>query len=94
MSYLTAHRYGLTHVEPSIAEAEGGWKQVWEHPSGLRAARNPFTGNWHISNGYEIVGGGYSFSSSLRACALRIERLAESARGLGPSQTFEGRKTG
>lgn len=75
MSYLKSHRYGLTHVEPNEVETIGGWKQVWEHPSGLRAVRHPVTGRWHVSNGSEIISDRYSFSSSLRAAAMKIDRL-------------------
>jgi hypothetical protein len=73
MSYLAARRYGLTHAEPNETERQGGWRQVWEHPSGLRAAKHPVTGRWHVIDGTEMVGEG--FSSSLRACAAKIERL-------------------
>ncbi len=74
MSYLVAHRYGLTRVSPTAPEREGGWRQVWEHPSGLRAAKNPATGRWHVTDGRRVLGEG--FCSSLRAAALRIERTA------------------
>lgn len=77
MSYLVARRYGLTHVEPTETEKTGGWRQAWEHPSGLRAIRHPVTGRWHVSTGSELVGRAYS--SSLRAVAARIARLAEDA---------------
>ena len=73
MSYLTAHRYGLTKVEPTDAERQGGWRQVWEHPSGLRAGRNPATGRWQVIDGDAIKVEG--FCSSLRAAAAKIERL-------------------
>ena len=74
MSYLTAHRYGLTHTEPSESEQLGGWRQVWEHPSGLRAARNPASGRWHVTDGFMVVGEGWC--SSLRAAAAKIGRMA------------------
>lgn len=74
MSYLTARRHGLTHTEPTETEKAAGWRQVWEHPSGLRAIRHPATGRWHVSDGWEIVGDG--FSSSLRAVAAKIARIA------------------
>lgn len=73
MSYLGAHRYGLTKVSPTDSEQAGGWRQVWEHPAGLRAARNPATGYWQVIDGQEIRGGG--FSSSLSAVAAKIDRL-------------------
>lgn len=78
MTYLTARRYGLTKVEPSESERQGGWRQVWEHPSGLRAARNPATGRWHVIDGDRI--NDESFSSSLRAIAGRIDRLVGESR--------------
>lgn len=74
MAYLTAHRYGLVKVEPSDVERRGGWRQVWEHPSGLRAARNPASGRWHVIDGREIRDEG--FCSSLRAAARKIARDA------------------
>jgi hypothetical protein len=77
LSYLTAHRYGLVKAAPTDAERKGGWRQVWAHPSGLRAARNPVTGRWQVSTGTEIQGEG--FCSSLRAAAHKIERLTKAA---------------
>jgi hypothetical protein len=81
MSYLTATRYGLTHIDPrkDLFETgerlyEAGWRQVWRHPSGLLAMRHPVTGHWIVSDGRGIPD--QSFSSSLRACAARITRLA------------------
>jgi hypothetical protein len=85
MSYLTATRYGLTHIDPrkELFETgeklyQAGWRQVWQHPSGLLAMRNPWTGYWVVSDGYGIEDEG--FSSSLRGAARRIEqRLASSS---------------
>lgn len=74
MSYLTATRYGLTKEEPSETLRAAGWRQVWRHPSGLLAMRHPSTGHWIVSDGFTIPDQG--FSSSLRACAARIARLA------------------
>lgn len=77
MAYLTATRYGLTHVEPTEEQRESGWRQVWRHSSGLLAMRHPSTGYWVVSSlgslGWGVEDG---FSSSLRAVARRIERLA------------------
>lgn len=78
MSYLTTHRHGLTKVEPTDSERQGGWKQVWEHPSGLRAGRHPVTGRWHVIDSDAIKGEGWS--SSLRGVAAKIERLASESR--------------
>ncbi len=74
MSYLTAQRYGLTKVEPTDMEREGGWRQVWEHKSGLRAGRNQVTGRRHVIDSGEIRSEG--FCSSLRAVAAKIARVA------------------
>jgi hypothetical protein len=71
-AYLTATRYGLTHIEPTEVQRASGWRQVWRHPSGMLAMRHPVTGYWVISDGYEIADEG--FSSSLRTAARRIER--------------------
>jgi hypothetical protein len=76
MAYLEAHRYGLVKVEPTESEQQGGWRQVWEHPSGLRAARNPATGRWQVLDGREIRDEG--FCSSLRAAAIKIDRICRS----------------
>jgi hypothetical protein len=73
---MPAHRYGLVKVAPSIAEREGGWRQVWAHPSGRRAAKHPSTGMWVVTDGRNIADA--SFSSSLRAVAAKLHRLAES----------------
>jgi hypothetical protein len=73
MSYLKVRRYGLTKVEPTDTEREAGWRQVWEHPSGRRAARHPVTGCWHVINDGRISAG---FCSSLRAVAAKIAREA------------------
>lgn len=67
-------RYGLTHVTPSETLRAAGWRQVWEHPSGLLAMRHPSTGRWVVSDGSTIPTDGWC--SSLRAAARRIERLA------------------
>lgn len=75
MGYLKAHRFGLTHTEPTEQERQGGWKQVWEHPTGLRALRHPVTGRWVIGTGSEIVGD--NFASSLKAIAAAIERRSQ-----------------
>lgn len=74
MAYLTATRYGLTKTEPTDDQRAAGWRQVWEHPSGMLAMRHPSTGDWVLGDGHEIIGG-EGFSSSLRAAARRIERL-------------------
>lgn len=74
MAYLVASRYGLRRVDPTESEKVGGWKQAWEHPSGLRAIRHPVTGRWHVSTGFELVDDG--FCSSLRVAALKLARLA------------------
>ena len=78
MAYLTARRYGLTKVEPNDAEKQGGWRKVWEHPSGLRAAKHPATGNWHVIE-FDVNGQPYirdqSFCSSLRAAARKIKGM-------------------
>lgn len=76
MAYLTATRYGLTHIEPTEQQRESGWRQVWEHPSGMLAMRHPTAGYWVVSEfdptaGWIVLDG---WSSSLRACALSIER--------------------
>lgn len=72
MSYLTARRFGLTRIEPNEQLRASGWRQVWEHPSGLLALRHPVTGRWVIGDGYSIRDG---FSSSLRAAAATIVRI-------------------
>lgn len=73
MAYLTATRYGLTHVEPTEEQRASGWRQVWRHPSGAVAMRHPSTGSWVVSlDGGRTVGDGWS--SSLRAAALSIDR--------------------
>jgi hypothetical protein len=73
MAYLTATRYGLTHVEPSDRLRTSGWRQVWRHPSGALALRHPSTGRWVVSmDGGLSLGDGWS--SSLRAAARSIER--------------------
>jgi hypothetical protein len=72
MSYLPARRFGLQRVEPSPEQYESGWRQIWEHPSGMLAMRHPVTGRWVIGDGWSIHGSG--FSSSLRAAANKIAR--------------------
>jgi hypothetical protein len=73
MAYLTAHRYGLVHVEPSEQQLASGWTQIWMHPTGALAMRHPVTGYWVVSpDGGMTLGDG--FSSSLRAAARKIER--------------------
>lgn len=78
MSYLTARRHGLTKVEPSEDERASGWRLIWEHPSGLRAAKNPASGRWQIMEtddvGHVVIRGD-GWSSSLRAAAARISRM-------------------
>ncbi len=66
-------RYGLTPIEPTGEQRAAGWRQVWEHPSGALALRNPATGRWQVSldGGWTLAPG---WSSSLRAAARRIER--------------------
>lgn len=80
MAYLTATRYGLTHIDPPEGFREAGWRQVWEHPSGLLAMRHPCTGWWVVAtfgeSGWTIDDG---WSSSLRAAARSIERRVASA---------------
>jgi hypothetical protein len=72
MAYLEAHRYGLTHIEPTEEMRASGWRQVWRHPSGALALRHPSTGHWVVSpDGVTLDDG---FSSSLKAAAARIER--------------------
>lgn len=75
MAYLTATRYGLTHIEPTEQLRASGWRQVWRHPSGLLAMRHPVTGRWVVSDGREIIGDGWA--SSLRAVARVIERRVQ-----------------
>ena len=77
MAYLKARRYGLERVEPTAQERESGWRQIWMHPSGLRAMRHPSTGYWVIADGGEFTDEG--FSSSLRAAAGRIARRLDHA---------------
>lgn len=76
MAYLTATRYGLTHVEPTEQQRASGWRQVWQHPSGALAMRHPSTGRWVICIDREIDAG---WCSSLRAAARRIEREVSNA---------------
>jgi hypothetical protein len=76
MAYLTATRYGLTHVEPTAEQRASGWRQVWEHPSGALAMRHPSTGRWVVSLDRFTIEAGYS--SSLHAAALSIERRLRS----------------
>jgi len=71
MSYLKARRYGLTHISPSEEQRRAGWRQVWQHPSGLLVMRHPVTGRWIVSDG-QVAGDGYC--SSLRAAANKIAR--------------------
>jgi hypothetical protein len=83
MAYLTATRYGLTHIEPTEQQRASGWRQVWEHPSGMLAMRHPSTGRWMVAwrgdDGLLRIDGG-RWSSSLRAAALSIEhRLNQSS---------------
>lgn len=75
VSYLGSHRYGLTREEPSTELRASGWRQAWRHPSGLLALRHPSTGHWVVSDGYRCEEG---WSSSLRAVALKIERMVRS----------------
>jgi len=74
VSYLGAHRFGLTRIEPSPELRAAGWRQVWEHPSGLRAMRHPSTGRWIVGDGVTL---GDGFSSSLRAAAHKIAALSD-----------------
>jgi hypothetical protein len=76
MAYLTARRYGLTKTEPTETEREAGWRQVWVHSSGMRAMRHPTSGDWVVSDGFQIVSEG--FCSSLRAAAGKIKRMTSS----------------
>lgn len=77
---MTVARYGLRHVDLKRDGERGerlhasGWRQVWEHPSGLLAMRDPCTRYWVVSDGSQIIGEGWA--SSLRGCARRIEREA------------------
>lgn len=81
MSYLTVTRYGLTHVDPTEMQRASGWRQVWEHPSGLLAMRQPWEGGrWVVAecrDGAWMIDDGWC--SSLRAAANRIERIIKSA---------------
>lgn len=73
MAYLTATRYGLTHIEPTEQQREAGWRQVWLHPSGALAMRHPLSDSWVVS-----LDGGLTVEStvcsSLRAASLSIDR--------------------
>jgi putative alpha-1,2-mannosidase len=79
MAYLTATRYGLTHIAPTEQQRSSGWRQVWRHPSGALAMRHPSTGEWVTS-----MDGGWSldegWANGLHAAALRIERRLRLAR--------------
>jgi hypothetical protein len=74
MSYLSAHRFGLTRIEPSRELRASGWRQVWEHPAGLLAMRHPVTGRWVVTDGRTL---GPEFCSSLRAAARKIDQLSD-----------------
>lgn len=86
MSYLTPTRYGLTRVKLDRDEtterlAASGWRQIWEHPSGMLAMRQPWPGGrWVVAmmgeRGWEVSSG---WSSSLRAAARSIERRVSRA---------------
>jgi hypothetical protein len=77
MAYLTATRYGLTHIEPSEALRASGWRKVWRHPSGLLAMRHPAAGYWVVCDERTLeIGEGWA--SNLRGAARRIERLSPS----------------
>lgn len=72
MAYIAAVRYGLTHTDPTEQQRISGWRQIWRHPSGALAMRNPASGDWNVSlDGYTIEPG---FASSLRVAAIIIER--------------------
>jgi hypothetical protein len=73
MAYLTATRYGLTHIEPGERLHASGWRQMWRHPSGAVAMRHPATGEWVVSmdGGFTLDG---TWCSSLRAAARSVER--------------------
>lgn len=75
MSYLVARRFGLTRIDPSPTQRQSGWRQVWQHPSGMLAMRHPVSGRWMVSDGYFMESG---FCSSLRAAANKINRLTTS----------------
>jgi hypothetical protein len=73
MPYLTARRYGLARVEPTEDQRGRGWRQIWMHPSGALAMRNPASGDWQVSlDGGATLESGWS--SSLRAASRSIER--------------------
>lgn len=78
MAYLTATRYGLTHVEPTESQRASGWRHVWRHPSGALAMKHPTHNYWMVS-----LDGGVTMPStlcsSLRAAALSIERQLHEA---------------
>lgn len=77
MAYLTATRYGLTRIDPTEQQRASGWRQLWRHPSGAVAMRHPAAGYWVVSlDGGHTITDGDAFSSSLRAAARRIDRLA------------------
>lgn len=71
-------RYGLTHVDVPERLRPGGWRQVWEHPSGALAMRHPVTGRWVVSMDRLTLDGG-GWASSLRAASLRIDRKLREA---------------
>jgi hypothetical protein len=78
MAYLTATRHGLTKVSDSDRIAPA-YTSEWKHPSGVRALRHPCEPIWCIAvfDGWWCVLDGWS--SSLRAAARRIDRLAKDA---------------
>ncbi len=92
MAYLCVSRCGLTHAEPTEALRAAGWRQVWRHPSGMLAMRHPAAGYWIISDGLTIEGEG--FSSSLRAAARRIDRLAAAAAAAATAAQAQARASG
>jgi hypothetical protein len=87
VSYRAATRYGLTHIEPTEQLRASGWRQVWEHPSGMLAMRHPSAGYWVVAervDGVLQIGSGWS--SSLRAAALSIERRNRAKDSTGPNR--------
>jgi hypothetical protein len=91
MAYLTATRYGLTHVEPTEEQRASGWRQVWEHPTGMLAMKHPVDGRWVVAermpNGTLGIGDGWA--SSLRAAARKIERMADESTPTHPHEREE-----
>lgn len=76
MAYLRATRYGLTKIDPSDTLHEAGWRQVWQHPSGMLAMRHPSTGRWVVAS-TELTIDDAGWCSSLRGAARKIEQRIE-----------------